>query len=576
MKLTGLILSFCMLSVTLPAQYFFTGEVKDPHGDKLQNGYITVLSTHSSYRTGFFGEFGINSRKIEDSLTFSFEGYEPYTTGVSAKDFLQVTLKRKADTGDLKKNYLRSVFNGNISLPPPSGVSQGAYRHLLENPFIDQSASVSFPGTIDRGSYGMIKRFLDMGSTVPPDAVQIEEMLDYYNLYYEDPEKENVFHCSSDLLTCPWNRSHKLLCLNICARKVNIQKAPPGNFVFLMDASGSMDMPNKLPMVKSGIRLLIQNLRPVDTVSVIEFGGRVRARMVGIPGSEKARILKAMEELTPDGPTPGVEGVKMAYAVARRQFIPGGNNRIILVTDGDITESAVAEKELEDFIGQQSEGGITLSCVAVGMGGYTNSSLPELAKKGLGSLAYADNEPDAEKALAGQLGQNLFTVADSVIITTDFDSVLVKEYRLIGFDNKRVAAGDSVSGLGNCRIGSGHSLLALFELVPKKDSVEIENVAAVKISYRLPGQSSAKGMSYSCPNKLVPFERAGSNLKRSACIAMFGMKLRESGYLSQTSWMDLEKIAKKSFAGNDLIDKEYLTLISRAKTIYAHSKPKNE
>jgi len=563
----------------LPAQYFFTGEVRDPHGDKLQNGSIIVQSTGLSYSTGFFGEFGITSRKQEDTLTFAFEGYEPYRTAVSAAEFMQVRLKKGTTPEETKKNCLRSLFKGSKVYGMAAGTEQsghGPYNRLIENPFIDQPASVSFPATINRASYSMVRRMLDMGYTVPPDAVQIEEMLNYFNFWYEDPEKDDVFHCASDLLSCPWNAGHKLLCLNICARKADLQKAPSANLVFLVDVSGSMDMPNKLPMLKSGIRLLVENLRDNDKVSVMGFGGSARPLVQGIPGSEKGRILRTIEGLSADGSSPCGEGIKMAYQVAREGFIEGGNNRVVLVTDGDVTESASAQEELEDFVAEQNQGGIYLSCIGVGMGKYKRSALPVLAQKGKGDFAYVDDEQATEKALAGQLEHNLFAVADSVVITADFNPALVKEYRLIGFDNKRNLAGDTASSLESSTFGSGHSLLALFELVPLKDTLGLDTLAGIKIDYCLPGQPARKTMNYICPNNPIPFDKAGVGIRRTTCIAMFGMKLRSSGYIAGMSWMDIEKIARKNFAGKDLIDREYLALIAKARNIYARSKRNTE
>ena len=258
------------------------------------------------------------------------------------------------------------------------------------------SASVSFAGGIRRESYSTIRRFLDMGFTVPPDAVKIEEMLNYFNFSYEEPETGKTLHCSSDLLSCPWNAAHKLLFLTICARKVDIGRKPPANLVFLIDASGSMDMPNKMPLIKSGFRLLIDNLRDIDTVSLVEYGSEVRVLLAGMPGSEKARIARAVEQLRPDGPSPGGEGLKLAYRVARQQFIPGGNNRVVLITDGDINTESPNEKELEDFIGQQSGEGIHLTCGGIGMGSFMDSRLPVLAEKGQGNFAYLDDEPEVE------------------------------------------------------------------------------------------------------------------------------------------------------------------------------------
>jgi Ca-activated chloride channel family protein len=373
-------------------------------------------------------------------------------------------------------------------------------------------------------------------------------------------------------MSCPWNENHKLLSLNICAGKVDIQKAPPGNLVFLIDASGSMDLPDKLPMIKSSIRLLIKNLRDIDTVSVIEFGGKLRVLLHGIPGSGKSKIMEAIERLEPDGPTPGEEAIRLAYEVARSQFIPGGNNRIILITDGDISEGMSGKRKLEDFIGEQSQDGISLNCIGVGMGDYKNSELPDLAEKGHGNFASAADEAAAEEILVSQLAPASFCVADSVFITTGFNSSLVKEYRLIGFDNRRSLLEDTaLAGLESRKIGSGHSLLVLFELSPAEVPVNTDTAAEVKISYCLPGQTgrnAVKVISYSCPNKLIPFEKAENKLIKSACIALFGMKLQGSGYVSQISWIDIEKMAKKAFSGNNCVDKEYLELVAKAKKVY--------
>jgi Ca-activated chloride channel family protein len=561
---------------SLYAQYFFTGEVRDAHGDRLQNGSISVLSTGSSYRPGVHGEFEIISRKLTDSVILSFDGYEPYTASVSAMEFLQITLKSIPFPVAPKKRYLKSVFKDINSRGPFREDSHRTHSSLVENPFVAQSATVSFPANIDRSSYNIVRKFLDMGSRAPRDAVRIEELLNYFNSYYECPDTGEIFHCSSDLMSCPWNENHKLLSLNICAGKTDLQKAPPANLVFLIDASGSMDLPDKLPMIKSSIRLLINNLRDIDTVSVIEFGGRLRVLLHDMSGSEKNRIIGAIEGMTPDGPTPGEEAIKLAYEVAHSQFIKEGNNKIILITDGDISEGPSGKRNLEDFIGEQSREGISFNCIGVGMDDYKNSELPELAEKGNGTFAVAADEETAEGLLVSQLAPAFFCMADSALITTSFNSGLVKEYRLIGFDNRRDALKDSTlsAGLEGRKIGSGHSLLALFELVPAEVSVNTDTVAEVKISYCLPGQSGqtgqhvAKMISYSCPNKQIPFERAENKLKKTGCIALLGMKLQGSGYVSQISWTDIEKMAKKAFSGNNCVDKEYLELVAKAKKVY--------
>lgn len=549
MRLTGFIL-FLSIPACLPAQYYFTGEVKDPHGDKLQNVSIAVQSDRSVYRTGIYGDFRIISSKSDDTLTFSVDGYEPYTTAIAATGFLQITLKTKPLTGN--------SFAG------------GAMNRQVAS--VIKGTAVSFSGSANGTSYSYIRRFLDLGTTVPPDAVKIEEMLNYFNFYYEEPDKEDLFHCSSNLVSCPWNAAHKLLYLNICARKVDRQNTPPGNLVFLIDASGSMDMPNKLPLVKSAFRLLVKNLRDIDTVSLVEYGRDVRVVLGGIPGSEKKLIIRALEGLEPDGPTPGETGIRLAYKVAQRQFIAGGNNRIILITDGDINEGISTENELEDYIEQQNQAGIHLSCLGIGMDSSKDSRLAMLAKKGQGHFACIENVEEAENTLINELAPAKFAVADNVCVTTDFNPGLVKEYRLIGFDNRKGVVGDTAFRLEGSRIRSCHSVLALFELTPREDSTGLTTVAEVKISYCLPGQHAGQTMSYSCPNEVLPFDKAEITLKREACIALFGMKLRESGYAAQISWPDLQKMAKKNFSENYFMDKEYLSVVAKAKKIYERTK----
>ena len=597
----------CLLPASLSAQYYFTGEVKDPHGDKLQNGLIIVQSSQTVYRPGAYGEFQIRSAREEDSLLLVFEGYKPFSTAVSAKSSLSVILKKADPPANTKKNSIRSIY---------------------------KSTSVSFAGPVSQSSYPMIRKLLNMGDRVPPEAVQIEEILNYFDrTTEEDPEKEKSFDCVSDLLTCPWNPQHDLLFWHVQAPRVNVVDAPPCNFVFLIDASGSMDLPNKMPIFKAGIRLLIQHLRRVDAVSIVTFGSQVRPLLQGVPGSAKDQILHAIEAIEPDGPTPGEDGMNLAYAIARRQFITGGKNRVILVTDGDINSGADGQRQLEETVNQQSEDGISLSCLGLGLGNTENSQLVVLARKGQGDFAAATDEQGAEKMLSRQLSPSLCAVADHIYISAAFNPARVKSYRLIGFENRDTPPQDSSFALEGGPIGSGQSILALFELVPSDDSsgnssgnssgssprsssrssptlaptsgaatsgapvsealtsgspasetatsvLTISGTAAseaatpgdaiahIELHYCIPDQKGVEVVRSDCPDHLMPFERADSRLKRAACIALFGMKLRESKDAAPLTWAALEKMAKKCFAGSDAMDKEYVDLVDKARKIY--------
>jgi len=547
MLLKGTLLLYILIlffSTSLTAQYYFTGEVTDVHGDKLPNVSIVVQSTGALYRTGTGGSFEIVTKKTDDSLLFAAAGYEPYATAVRSSGFLQVILKMQPLRLNRKKHRILTALQGR---------------------------QVSFPADINGLSYNMVHRFLDMGMTVPPEAIRIEEMLNYFNFYYEKPEEDSLFHCSSGLLPCPWDGSHRLLYVNVNTRIIDRQQAPPANLVYLIDVSGSMDMPDKLPLIKTGFRSLITNLRDIDTVSLVIYGAKVGVVLQGVPGSHKGQILSAIEGLWPDGPSPGMRGVKLAYEVARQQWIEGGCNKVVLITDGDICDGAVAREDLEETIKAQSRSGIQLTCLGLGMDSARNSELPWLAEAGKGRFASISDAREAEQVLLNELAGNICTVADSVCITADFDTILVNEYHLIGFENK-VDSGDTALRLEGGQISSGHSLLALFELVPKKDSIGIESIANIKIHYTLPGKKGGRQTDYNCPNRLVPFEKATGDERKAACIALFGMKLKQSGYTSGIAWAEIEKMTRKNFSVNNALDRDYITLVTKARKIYEHTK----
>ncbi|HVS97503.1 MAG TPA: von Willebrand factor type A domain-containing protein, partial [Puia sp.] len=549
------------------AQYYFTGEVQGLHGDKLQHVAITIRSSSGTYLTGVDGDFSIASHQSEDTVTFTHDGYEPYTTAIRSTDFMQVTLKEKLPSAPSGDGLISMISGGGSASYPGAG---GLRSSLVENPFVTEPATVSFTGHCGGLSYSIVRRFLEMGTPVPADAVKIEEMLDYCDWKQDEPHPGELFHCSSALTPCPWNSGHRLLFVNIQTGKADMTRLAPANIVLLIDVSGSMDMPNKLPLIKAGIRSLVRNLRDVDTISLVVYGAGINV-LSGIPGSDKSRIINAIEQLQPEGPSPGEQALRLAYQVAQHQRIPGGNNRIVLMTDGDICNTSTVETELADYIAQQSKDGIALSCMGVGLDDTVHSELPVFARLGKGNFASIKQEQDGEERLLNELTGRR-SIADQVSVTAQFDTTLVGGYRLIGWDNRRSALMDTALRLQGCSVCPSHSLTALFEVVPKKDSAGISTMAQMKISYRLPAERTVRTMSYRCPNELVAFERAALPFRRAVCIALFGMKLRHSGYVGQVSWSEVEKMAKASFSAKDYIDRDYLSLVALARKIY-ESKP---
>ena len=557
-------------------QYYVQGEVKNENGINLQNVSIKANSSLTASHTNQDGKFQIWITRQEDTLYFSAAGYQSSKIFISSANFLTIILKK--DTNNAKRDRLTSLVGyqngGNEILT----YGNETYSALVENPIVSttQASSISFTVNTNLASYSNVRRFINMNSIVPPDAVRIEEMLNYFNFNYTEPQKNQDFHVSSILSPCPWNVGHKLFFLSVSARKLDMQTVPPGNLVFLIDISGSMDLPNKLPLIKSGLRLLVNNLRNIDTVSIVVYGSVLNVVLEGISGNQKDTINKAIEILSPQGSTPGEAGLKLAYKVAKRRFINGGNNRIILATDGDFNVGVSTEKELEELIGQQGETGIHLTCLGVGIGNYKDSKLSLLAQKGQGNFAYIDNELEAEKVLVTEFTQTLFTVAENVFLTTNFDSSLVKNFRLIGYDNRRNSFVDSLSKLEGGEIGSGHSLLAIFEVEADSEFKNNQNLAELTIHYHLPGQLTEQKKEFVCPFNFTPYERLDSAFQKAINILMFGMKLKWSVYAKDIHWKYIEGNAKKVFDELNPLDQQYLQLLSKAKEIYSKKKYKED
>lgn len=457
------------------------------------------------------------------------------------------------------------------------------YASLLENHFV---SARKFPNTgmslnVDRASYSNIRRFITLNSLVPPDAVRIEEMLNYFNFNYTAPKGEDVFHIRTTLSSCPWNDDNQLLYVNLSSKKLNLDSLPPSNLVFLIDVSGSMDMSNRLPLLKSAFRLLVNNLRAKDSVAIVVYGGVTGIMLNQTSGAEKEKILKAIDELEPGGSTPGESGIRIAYSVARQHFIEGGNNRVILATDGDFNVGVKTEEELDELISLQRESGIYLTCLGVGMGNYKDSKIHTLANKGNGNFAYLDNFMEAEKVLLKEFTQTLYAVADDVFMEVGFNPELVKEYRLIGFDNKVGALRDSASIIEGGEIGSGYSMIALFEIVPTEANDKAVNrdladsqLAGITIRYK--HTNSEKECSFEHQALLEPrhFDDLDKCYRFSAAVAMFGSLLRNSPFIKNSSWNDVITMAQSASGQDDLLQKEFVGLVQHTKTLYSKVKRK--
>jgi Ca-activated chloride channel homolog len=566
------------------AQYYIRGEVKDEKNNGLQNVKIILHSTGLPYSSGVGGAFGILTSKATDSLSFYLEGYEPLHSKVNSSKFVSMQMKMQPFTASLQKHSLISITSDmRMKADKQWAAGDETYNTIIENSFI---AASKYPNTslvlnVDRASYSNIRRFVNMNSQVPPDAVRIEEMLNYFNFNYSDPVKDSVFKVESSLTSCPWSPGNQLLFLQVNTRKLQLDKVPPSNLVFLIDVSGSMDMPNRLPLLKSSFRKLVENLRPIDTVSIVVYGSVVGVMLPPTSGEDKKKIFDAIEELEPGGFTPGEAGILQAYKLAESKFIKGGNNRVILATDGDFNVGQNNEKQLEELITRMKQTGIYLTCLGVGMGNYKDSKIEVLAKKGNGNFAYLDNEQEGEKVLVKELTQTLFTAADDVYMNVEFNPDLVKSYRLVGFDNKRAALADSSSELEGGEIGSGHSVIALFEIVPTDENKEAmsagtmsKSISRVRIHYKYPENPEDRYSVFNCPYNFLEFGEAKPVLRFATAVSLFGSLLRNSEHTKNVSWSDLVSMTEGSSDLNNPLQKEFLDLVVKAQKIYSPLKKK--
>lgn len=565
------------------AQYYLRGEIRDEKNQPLQNVKIILHSNHYSYSSGSSGGFGITTPVLNDSLSLSLEGYEPKTVKIRSDQWQTITLNVLPSNVNRNRPRLISVTKDlNRTSRIHWYVNEETYFQLVENEYVDAGRfpNTGFSLNVNKASYSNVRRFINAQSTVPPDAVRTEELLNYFNLHYRQPLNNDIFSMESQLTSCPWDAEKQLLILNINAKKLDIDKVPPGNFVFLIDVSGSMDMPNRLPLLKAAFQLLVKNLRDKDTVSIVTYGGNVGIWLQPTGGAEKEKIIKSIEELTASGDTPGEAAIMAAYKLAERTFIKDGNNRVILATDGDFNVGVSSEKALDDLITKERQTGVYLTCLGVGMGNFKDSKLETLAKRGNGNFAYIDDIHEAEKVLVKELTQTFYAVAEDVFMNIQFNPKYVKQYRLIGFDNKRDAVSDSTIDLEGGEIGSGNSVLAIFEIIPatdnsfSPDNSNLDGIATVNMRYELCNDTVHRQLIKTCPANFVEFKNIDKELQFAAAVTMFALKLKQSKYIKNADWLDIETIAAQSYDNNSFLQAQFLELVNKAKKIYSTKKKK--
>jgi Ca-activated chloride channel family protein len=491
-----------------------------------------------------------------------------------------------------------STAYGNLDVVPRDGDGQVAgesYAKIDENPFLDAARAPlsTFSIDVDTASYSNTRRFLNEGRLPPRDAVRIEELVNYFTYEYPQPDGQTPFSVTAEVAECPWNTQHKLVHIGLQGKKLATEDLPPANLVFLLDVSGSMNSPDKLPLVKSSLRTLASQLTSRDRVAVVVYAGASGLVLPSTPGDQRGEIVSAFERLQAGGSTNGGAGIRLAYRVAEENFIRGGTNRVILATDGDFNVGLTGDDELVKLIEEKRRGGVFLSVLGFGTGNLNDSMMEKLADKGNGNYAYIDTEAEARKALGEQVAGTLATIAKDVKIQVEFNPRLVAGYRLIGYENRLLADKDFNDDTKDAgEIGAGHTVTALYEVVPAGQKIENPGVdelkysrpaeaaqgantselLTVKLRYKEPEGDVSRPLNVGVPDRQASFRNASDNFKFAAAVAEFGLLLRDSRYKGQSSYAGAAELARTS-AGADLSGRraEFVGLVEAARGLSARS-----
>lgn len=408
----------------------------------------------------------------------------------------------------------------------------------------------TFSIDVDTASYANVRRYLQNGQQVPRDAVRIEEMINYFKYNYPKPEGDAPFSVHTEISACPWNEKSQLLLIGLQGKEIDISDMPPNNLVFLIDVSGSMQDSNKLPLVKQALIMLVENLRPQDKISIVTYAGDDAIVLEGVSGNQKIEITEAIEFLEAGGSTAGAAGIETAYKIAKQNFMKEGNNRVILTTDGDFNVGVSSEGELTRLIEKKREEGIYLSVIGFGQGNIKDNKMEALADNGNGNYAYIDSVLEAKKVLVEEMGGTLLTIAKDVKLQVEFNPEKIKEYRLIGYENRMLNNEDFQDDTKDAgEMGAGHRVTALYEIIPLAEGEKIEESdlkyqtsitkgskewLTTQIRYKNPDEDTSKLLSYPVDESYIK-NIMSDDFAFASAVAEFGLLLRDSQYKGNSS-----------------------------------------
>ena len=609
-----LLLGIVLLAFRSGRDFKLEGQLQDAtYGSAIVGATVSVKGTQISTTTGTDGAFSISVPNEHATLVFSAIGYDKKELAVkndlkplivklnhSVRQLNEVVVsgygiqRRKEMAGSFSapissnKMYADRQKNGFYEKDEESFNREG-YDGIVENRFrlaTDNPLS-TFSIDVDGASYSNVRRFLQSGQLPPAGAVRIEELINYFHYDYPQPKDSDPFSINTEIADCPWNTQNRLVMVGLQGKKIPMENLPASNLVFLIDVSGSMMQPDKLPLVKSSLKLLVDQLREQDFVSLVVYAGNAGLVMPSTSGDQKQTIKDAIDRLEAGGSTAGGAGIRLAYKVAQDHFIKEANNRVILCTDGDFNVGASSDAALEQMIEEERKSGVYLTVLGYGTGNYQDSKMQKLADKGNGNHAYIDNISEAKKVLVNEFGGTLFTIAKDVKLQVEFNPAKVQAYRLVGYENRMLNKEDFNNDKKDAGdLGSGHTVTALYEIIPvgvKSNFIEKvnplkyqqqnktaasgngEEIMTIKFRYKKPGEDASKLIEHPVIDQRLAFNKTSENFRFVASVAQFGMLLRNSEFKEQASFDRAIGLAKNALGtDHEGYRAEFLKLLKKA------------
>lgn len=477
-------------------------------------------------------------------------------------------------------------------IEPSASFNTEEYARIYENPFKDvtQEALSTFSIDVDTASYSNVRRFLNSNQLPSPDAVRIEELVNYFSYDYLQPQGDDPFSITVDAATAPWNDKHQLVRIGLKGKSLEAETLPPSNLVFLIDVSGSMNNADKLPLLKQAYRMMVNQLSDKERVAIVVYAGAAGKVLDSTPGSQKSTIMQAIDNLTAGGSTAGGQGIQLAYQIAQENFIKGGNNRVVLATDGDFNIGVSNTADLTRLIEEKRQKGIFLTVLGFGNGNYKDNRMEQLADKGNGNYYYIDTLQEAKKVLVQELGSTLFTIAKDVKIQVEFNPTQVKAYRLIGYENRVMAKEDFNDDTKDAgELGAGHTVTALYEIVLagseetfgdvdplKYQTTQVapsDDLLTVKLRYKKPDEDVSKLIEKTIAKSEITAAPQG-DFAFAAAVAEFGMLLRQSEHKGNATYSQVLQAAQNA-KGEDSFGyrAEFIKLVEQAQVLDSRPEP---